>query len=147
MKDFAERFYKSKAWQRNRDAYADSVHGLCEDCLDLGEIVPGEIVHHLEELTPENINDPTVTMAWSNLRLVCRDHHAVRHKKKRSRRYTVDASGRIRLRDIAPLSGILGDLPGDRCVGVGIPLARGKGGVRSGQEEERNADIGGSERT
>lgn len=140
MKDFAERFYKSKAWQRNRDSYAKSVHGLCEDCLALGEVVPGEIVHHLEELTPENINDPAVAMAWSNLRLVCRNHHAVWHKQKRNRRYTVDASGRICLRDIAPLSGISGDPLGDRCVGFGIPLARGKGGVGDGKNEKGNPD-------
>lgn len=104
MRDFAEHFYKSKAWQKNRDAYAKSVSGLCEDCLEAGEVVPGEIVHHLVELTPENISDPTVTMAWSNLRLVCRNHHADYHPKRVPRRYYADSSGRIHLRDIAPLS-------------------------------------------
>lgn len=103
MKDFAESFYKSRAWQRNRAAYAKSVSGLCEDCLDLGEIVPGDIVHHMVELTPENINDPQIAMAWSNLRLCCRDHHRLRHKSRGGRRYTVEPGGNIRLKDLPPL--------------------------------------------
>ena len=35
-KEFAKKFYKSKAWQRTREAYAASVGQLCEDCLDAG---------------------------------------------------------------------------------------------------------------
>ena len=103
MREFAERFYKSKAWQHNRDRYAESVRGLCEDCLAKGVLTPGQIVHHLVELTPENINDPTVTLAWENLRLVCRDHHKQYHRPNRQRRYCTDQSGRIVLRDIPPL--------------------------------------------
>lgn len=103
MKDFAENFYKSRVWQNNRAAYAKSAHGLCEDCLELGEIVPGDIVHHMVELTPENINDPEIAMAWSNLRLVCRDHHRMRHKVTGNRRYAVGPGGSIRLRDLPPL--------------------------------------------
>ena len=102
MREFAERFYKSKAWQKTRDLYAKSVHGLCEDCLAKGELVPGQIVHHLEELTPENINDPTVTLAFGNLRLVCRDHHKQYHRPGRQRRYCVDESGRVILRNTPP---------------------------------------------
>ena len=65
MKDFAERFYKSKRWQKNRDDYADSVGGLCESCAAKGLVVPGEIVHHRVELTPENIQDPAITMGYT----------------------------------------------------------------------------------
>lgn len=99
MKNFAERFYKSKRWQANRDAYAASVGGLCEACAKQGLVVPGEIVHHKIELTPENINDPAITMAWSNLELVCRDCHGRRHSKKQGRRYVVDAAGNVVARD------------------------------------------------
>lgn len=100
MRDFAESFYKSKRWQRNRDAYANSVGGLCEACSKQGLIVPGEIVHHLIELTPENIHDPAISMAWSNLELVCRDCHGKRHPKRRTaRRYVVNADGSVTLRD------------------------------------------------
>lgn len=94
MKDFAKSFYTSRAWKNCRRAYAASVGGLCEDCKAKGLITPGEIVHHKTELTPENINDPAVTLSWSNLRLVCRECHARKHGA-RERRYTVDPLGRV----------------------------------------------------
>ena len=93
MKEFAKSFYKSKAWQRTRDAYAKSVSGLCEDCLERGIYTQGEIVHHKKELTPNNINDPTVTLDWENLKLVCRNCHANAHGK--AKRYKVDDVGRV----------------------------------------------------
>ena len=64
MKSFAKAFYKSKAWKECRAAYARRAGGLCERCLANGIYKAGEIVHHKIEITPENINDPTVT-DWS----------------------------------------------------------------------------------
>lgn len=93
MRDFAKAFYKSRAWQNCRTGYAASVGGLCEDCLDKGLYRPGEIVHHMTELTPDNINDPAVSLSWSNLRLLCRDCHAKRHGT--TKRYKVDEAGRV----------------------------------------------------
>ncbi len=94
MKPFAESFYKSKTWERTRAAYASSKSGLCELCLASGQIVPGEIVHHKTALTPDNINDPTITLSWNNLQLLCREHHAQVHKQL-DRRYDIDEQGRI----------------------------------------------------
>lgn len=94
MQEYAERFYKSKAWQHTRDAYAKSKRGLCERCLSEGRLTPGEIVHHKVHLSPENINDPTVSLSWDNLELVCRDCHAQLHDA-RKRRYKVDFYGRV----------------------------------------------------
>ena len=74
-KEFAKPFYKSVRWQRCRDAYIKSVNGLCENCLVKGKIVPGYIVHHKIELTPDNINDPMVTLCWDNLEYVCHECH------------------------------------------------------------------------
>lgn len=102
MRDFAKSFYKSKRWQATRDAYAASVGGLCEDCAETGLINPGEIVHHEIELTPENIHDPEIALAWGNLRFLCRDCHAKRHRNLNHRRYTVDAAGRVTVRDPPP---------------------------------------------
>ena len=93
MRPFARSFYKSKAWQRTREAYAASKGGLCERCLQSGAYKAGEIVHHKQELTPENINEPEITLAWDNLELLCRDCHAKVHKK--ARRYKVDEYGRV----------------------------------------------------
>lgn len=112
MRPFAERFYSSKAWQKCRASYIKSVGGLCERCLKKGLYTPAEIVHHKEWLTPENINDPRITMAWSNLEALCRECHEEEHSdaNRRSRqngskrRYTVDAHGRVQGRDIPPTS-------------------------------------------
>ncbi len=94
MKEYAQYFYSSKAWQRTRAAYAKSKQNLCEICLSKGMIKPGEIVHHKIHLTPQNISDPTVTLNWSNLQLVCRDCHASIHDR-RQRRYKIDDLGRV----------------------------------------------------
>lgn len=98
MKEYAERFYKSKAWQRCREGYAKSRGRLCERCLKRGIYKPGVIVHHRVHLTPENITDPAVALDWGNLELLCRDCHGEAHEKHR-RRYRIDALGRVTPRD------------------------------------------------
>lgn len=74
-KEFAKRFYNSKAWKECRDLYKQSVNGLCEECLDEGKYTLGDEVHHKIELTPYNINNPDVTLNWNNLQLLCFNHH------------------------------------------------------------------------
>lgn len=78
-REFAEDFYRSKAWRSTREAYFESVHGLCERCLARGVVRAGEIVHHREHLSPQNISDPSVTLSFDNLELLCRDCHASEH--------------------------------------------------------------------
>lgn len=97
MKDFAKTFYKSKAWKTCRAAYAQSVGGLCEECLKAGRYIPGEIVHHKIELTPDNIDRPEVTLDWNNLELLCRECHAEMHGARQTR-YKVDEYGRVTVR-------------------------------------------------
>lgn len=94
MQSWAERFYKSVAWQRMREAYAKKHMYLCEDCLSRGVISRGEIVHHKIFLTAQNINDPNITLAEQNLELLCRECHAKRHGKK-NKRYIVDEFGNV----------------------------------------------------
>jgi hypothetical protein len=72
--DFAKAFYNSKAWKDCRDGYIKSVFGLCERCPK-----PGYIVHHIIELTPENINDPDITLNWDNLEYLCLECHNSAH--------------------------------------------------------------------
>lgn len=97
MKEFAKRFYKSKAWQSTRLAYLKSKGGLCERCLKKGLYVPAEIVHHKIYIDERSINDPMVTLNWDNLEAVCRACHEGEHDK-RKRRYTVDEYGRLTTR-------------------------------------------------
>lgn len=92
-RDFAKAFYKSKAWQQTRNAYGRSRGWLCEECIKAGLYKPGEIVHHRTELTPDNINNPGISLAWGNLKLVCRECHAKEHGHVK--RYRVDDMGRV----------------------------------------------------
>lgn len=94
MREFAESFYKSKAWQDCRAAYVKRVGGLCERCLARGMYVPGVIVHHKMHITPNNINDPAVTLNPDNLELLCRDCHGNEHRGF-ERRWKVDEAGRV----------------------------------------------------
>ena len=66
----------------------------------------GVIVHHKEHLTPSNINDPSVSLSFDNLELVCRDCHADVHPEIYEReapvqRVAFDAYGNVmRLEDL-----------------------------------------------
>lgn len=89
-------FYKTKAWQNCRDSYMKYKGGLCELCLAKGIYRPAEIVHHKIHLTPDNINDPAITLNWDNLQALCRDCHGEVHG---GRRYKLDAYGRVYTRE------------------------------------------------
>lgn len=75
----AKRFYKSKAWRQCRDAYFNYRYGLCERCSN-----PGKIVHHKTYIDLDNVNDPNVTLNFSNLELLCQDCHNREHHEKYS---------------------------------------------------------------
>ena len=82
MKAWAEKFYKSKAWQQCREAYIASRQGLCERCAAQGRISPGEIVHHKQWLTRDTINNPNITLNFDNLELLCSTCHNREHSKQ-----------------------------------------------------------------
>lgn len=105
-------FYYTQAWKNAREAYKRSKGGLCERCLDKGYIVPGEIVHHKIRLTPENINDPNISLNWDNLQLVCRKCHAEIHEDvyeeskpmhhRSKKRYWITRGGQIVVKKTSP---------------------------------------------
>lgn len=96
---FAKQFYSSKAWQDCRNNYAAMRGHLCENCMRRGIYKPGEIVHHRIEIDPVTINNPEVALSWDNLELLCRECHAEAHDgRKKDRRYTIDADGKIFLK-------------------------------------------------
>ena len=112
-KEFAKKFYSSKAWQDCRNEYMKHAHFLCENCLRKGIYKPAAIVHHIEELTPMNIDKPEIALGFDNLEAVCRECHdeyhdnhgrwskvnAERKKNKRDgMRYSVDKFGRVTAR-------------------------------------------------
>ena len=79
--EWARKFYNSKQWITCRDAYKQSVNGLCERCLKNDKYTPGYEVHHKTYLTPDNINDPYITLAWENLELLCSPCHSIEHNR------------------------------------------------------------------
>ena len=97
MKDWAEGFYKSKAWQSCREAAISRDRYLCQDCLQQGRISTAEEVHHIKPLTPENVTDPSISLNLENLVSVCRECHKARHGA-RQRWYKVDGFGRVTIK-------------------------------------------------
>ena len=87
-------FYNTLIWQQCRKEYIKSVGGLCERCYANGIIRHGDTVHHIKHITPENVSDPSITLNFDNLILLCRDCHADEHRKN-DKRYKVDEKGRI----------------------------------------------------
>lgn len=93
MQDFAKEFYASGAWKNCREAYATTKKHLCEVCLSKGIYTPSEIVHHKIHLTPDNINDPSITLSFDNLQCVCRNCHAAAHGNQK--RWKIDENGHV----------------------------------------------------
>lgn len=73
-KEYAKRFYASKAWRDTQKAYMQSKHYVCERC---GK--PAVIVHHKTYINPSNINNPSVTLNWDNLEALCATCHQREH--------------------------------------------------------------------
>lgn len=69
-KDWARAFYRSPVWQalRRRALIRDGF--TCRFCG-----ARAEEVDHIQELTPANINDPSVALNMNNLQSLCHDCH------------------------------------------------------------------------
>ena len=78
-KPFSDAFYHSKAWERAREDALKRDSYLCQRCLASGEITPATMVHHIEELTPANINDPDIACGLDNLVSLCDLCHKKTH--------------------------------------------------------------------
>ncbi len=77
---FAKPFYNSKAWKQSRATYIALKFGICERCGSPNS----KQVHHKILLTPDNINDPDVSLSFTNLELLCDICHQLEHNTKYS---------------------------------------------------------------
>jgi len=77
--EWARGFYNSKAWEKCRLAFLQSKFFICERCGG-----PAIVAHHKIYLTPENINDPNITLNFENLEALCETCHSLEHNKKYS---------------------------------------------------------------
>lgn len=93
-RDFAYKFYKSRAWKDCRASFIKwrrSVDGgLCQRCHN----EPGYIVHHRIYLDPTNINDLKVSLSFDNLEYVCLSCHSTEHVGRKKLRCSFDENGR-----------------------------------------------------
>ena len=67
-------FYHSKQWRRLSKAFLLSKNYICERCG-----MPAEIAHHKQYITPQNINNPAITLNAANLEALCMDCHNAEH--------------------------------------------------------------------
>lgn len=91
--EYTQAFYYTPAWKKCRQAYKKKALGLCERCLKKGIYSPGEIVHHKIHLTPDNIDNPEITLNFDNLELLCRECHQREHSKQK--RYRINPDGTL----------------------------------------------------
>lgn len=73
--DYAKSFYNSKKWKDLRLYIRESRHWTCEECGGYGDQV-----HHIIEITPENINNPDITLNENNLQLLCEECHNAKRR-------------------------------------------------------------------
>ena len=98
MKEYAEKFYKSKAWQACRSMIWQRDRGLCVDCLARGIVTAAEEVHHIKPITPKNIDQPEITLNPDNLICLCKECHKASHANREPKRYRVSKSGKVETR-------------------------------------------------
>lgn len=94
--EFAKKFYNSKQWKKCRQSfisYRITVDGgMCQHCKDK----LGYIVDHIEEITPDNINDPSITLNHDNFQYLCLEcHNTKTFGKKEEERFYFDNDGMI----------------------------------------------------
>lgn len=86
------RFYKSDQWKISRAMKIASTDGLCEVC----HKSIGTEVHHKIHLSPENIDDPNITVNPDNLLLLCNECHNRQHERFTSKsEYKFDSDGNL----------------------------------------------------
>ena len=68
---------------------------LCERCFARGEYTPAKVVHHKIWITPENVDDPHITLNFDNFQRLCQDCHAAVHSSTPESRVTFDENGNI----------------------------------------------------
>lgn len=89
---YSASFYHSKEWKKLRLYICQSRHWTCQWCGGYGDQVD-----HIEEITPDNINNPKITLNEDNLQLLCRSCHDSKRKKERdiTDGYTFDEFGNL----------------------------------------------------
>ncbi len=77
--EFSKKFYKSKEWLDLREQIILERGATCTMCGEV--IVESKFIqlHHIEELSPDNINDRNITLNPDNLQVLCQVCHNKLH--------------------------------------------------------------------
>lgn len=98
--EFARKLYVSDAWRCFRHNLIQERGPVCERCFKVMTDTSKLIGHHKIALTPQNIDNLSVTLSKDNVDLVCFDCHNKEHQ-----RYGYVAQKRVYLVYGSPLSG------------------------------------------
>lgn len=93
-KNFSKKLYSSKEWRKIREYVLNRDFYICQVC---GEI-NCNIIHHIIELTPANINDTDITLNPENLITLCNQCHDEVHRRnyrKEATWYAFDTDGNL----------------------------------------------------
>lgn len=100
--EFSKKFYNSKQWKDCRSSYISKRialdGGMCETC---GQ-VRGYIVHHKIRLTPENINDTSISLNHNYLKYdchICHNSEESGHNGMLRKGLVLDANGNIKAKE------------------------------------------------
>ncbi len=74
-------FYASEIWQNFRLLIINKRGMICEHCGQLIAEISDLTIHHKTELTPENVNDVTISLNPDNVMIVHHDCHNQIHKR------------------------------------------------------------------
>lgn len=75
------RFYASDRWRNFRTAIIAERHNTCEYCGERVARASKLTLHHIEELTPENVTDANVALNPDNIQVVHHGCHNKIHKR------------------------------------------------------------------
>ncbi len=81
-KDYSKKIYKSKRWQIVRHQVLVRDNYLCQRTINGVKCErPATEVHHIEYITPSNVNDPNITYDQDNLISLCwKCHNDIHHQ-------------------------------------------------------------------
>ena len=74
-KEYSKWFYNSTQWRKLSAYIRNKYNHTCQEC---GEF--GDQVHHIIEITPDNIHDTNITLNEDNLTLLCDACHNAKKK-------------------------------------------------------------------
>ena len=79
---WAKQLYNSKDWQKLRVRLLMEVQYKCSACGESYVLEPSQLVcHHKQELTTANVNNPEIALNPSNIEVICKRCHDIKHKR------------------------------------------------------------------